>query len=273
LYRPIGDTPLFVAGSAAARQGTLPFVSDDVVVARYNERRTIAGLFVGANFGRDSDVRLGFAVADLDAGVETGDPGLPELHGRETRARLAWRYDGQDSAVVPSSGLRAAAEIDYIAESPDVPPEMQTERSNDGITQLDIRGSLFRPVLRNDRLFLTSGVGTTWGHPLATEQFQLGAPLRLGAFDVGELRGDHYAVIATGYLRGIGRLPDFLGGPIFLGGWIETGSAFDDLDEAQLKTNISVGAIADTLVGPVLLGGSFDVGGAWRYYIGIGRLF
>jgi hypothetical protein len=34
-----------------------------------------------------------------------------------------------------------------------------------------------------------------------------------------------------------------------------------------------VGVIADTLVGPVLLGGSFDAGGAWRYYIGIGRLF
>ena len=75
------------------------------------------------------------------------------------------------------------------------------------------------------------------------------------------------------YLRGVGRLPDFLGGPIFLGGWMESGSAFDDLDAARLKTNISVGTIAETLVGPVLLGGSFDFGGAWRYYIGIGRLF
>ena len=79
--------------------------------------------------------------------------------------------------------------------------------------------------------------------------------------------------MTAGYLRGVGRLPDFLGGPIFLGGWMESGSAFDDLDAAQLKTNISVGTIAETLVGPVLLGGSFDFGGAWRYYIGIGRLF
>lgn len=273
LYRPIGGTPLFVGASAAVRRGTLPFVSDDVVVARYTENRKIAGVFVGTNLGRDSDVRLGYTVADLDASVETGDPGLPELHGRETRARLAWRYDGQDSAVVPSSGLRALATLDYIAESPNVPADTPTDRSNEDVTQLEIGGSLFRPVRRNDRVFMTSGVGVSWGDPLANEQFQLGAPMRLGAFDFGELRGDHYAVMAGGYLRGIGRLPDFLGGSIFLGGWLEIGSAFDDIDSADVKSNVSIGLIADTLVGPALLGGSFDFGGAWRYYIGIGRLF
>jgi NTE family protein len=273
LYRPIGRSPVFVAVSAAARTGTLPFVDDDVVVARYNEDRKIAGVFVGVNLGRDSDVRLGYSVGDLDAGVETGDPGLPELHGRETRARLAWRYDAQDSPVVPSSGLRAAAALDYIIESPNPPAEFPTNRSNDEVTRLEIQGAQFWSVLRNDRVFLTGGLGTSWGHPLATEQFSLGAPLRLGAFDVGELRGDHYGVVTAGYLRGIGRLPDFLGGPIFLGGWMETGSAFDDADDAQWKTNVSVGAIADTLIGPVLIGGSFDFGGDWRYYIGIGRLF
>ena len=75
-------------------------------------------------------------------------------------------------------------------------------------------------------------------------------PLLLGAYDPGELRGDHFAVLTAGYLRGVGRLPDFLGGPIFLGGWLENGSAFDDLDKAKLRTNGSVGAILDTLIGP-----------------------
>jgi NTE family protein len=273
LYRPLGRSPFFVAVSGAVRQGSLPFVDDDVVVARYDVNRTIAAFFLGVNLGRDGDVRLGYSVGDLDASVQTGDPGLPELHGRETRARLAWRYDAQDSPVVPSAGLRAAASVDYIVDSPDPPPETPTERSNDGVTQFEARGSQFWSVRRNDRLFLSGGVGTTWGDPLATEQFQLGAPLRLGAFDVGELRGDHYVVLTGGYLRGIRRLPDFLGGQIFLGGWLETGSAFDELEDAPFKTNFSVGVIADTLVGPVLLGGSFDAGGAWRYYIGIGRLF
>ena len=68
-------------------------------------------------------------------------------------------------------------------------------------------------------------------------------------------------------------MPDFLGGPIFLGGWIENGSAFDDIDDATFRTNVSAGAIVDTLIGPMILGGSFDFDGRWRYYVGIGRLF
>jgi NTE family protein len=127
---------------------------------------------------------------------------------------------------------------------------------------------------RRDRLFLVTGAGTSFGgDPLPTEQFQLERPLRLGAFNVGELRGDHYAVLTVGYLRGIGRLPDFLGGPIFVGGWVENGSAFDDIDDAELRANASLGAILDTLIGPMLLGGSFGFDGKWRYYIGIGRVF
>ena len=117
---------------------------------------------------------------------------------------------------MPSSGLRAAANLDYVAESPDAPPESSSTRSNDDVTQFEVRGSMFWSRRQSDRVFLYGGLGTTSGHPLATEQFQLGEPLRLGAYDVGELRGDHYGVITAGYLRGIGRLPDFLGGPIYL---------------------------------------------------------
>jgi NTE family protein len=133
---------------------------------------------------------------------------------------------------------------------------------------------MFWSPRRRDRLFVLAGAGTSFdGNPLPTEQFQLGRPLRLGAYNIGEFRGDHYAVATVGYLRGIGRLPDFMGGPIFAGGWIENGSAFDDIDTAQFRTNASLGLVMDTLLGPMLLGGSFAFDGNWRYYVGIGRIF
>ena len=273
IYRPIGRTPLFVAVAAGASSRTLNFVSDDVVVARYGEVRSRVNVDAGVNVGRDSDIRMGMSAGRLNASVEAGDPGLPELHGLETRARLVFRHDGQDSPVVPSNGVRAIGTVDHILRSPDVPATFPTERSNDEVTQAEIRSSTFWSRRRRDRLFLVGGAGTTWGHPLANEQFQLGGPLRLGAYNIGEFRGDHYGVLAAGYLRGVGRLPDFLGGPIFGGGWVETGSAFDDIDNAKLRTNVSLGMLADTLIGPVMLGGSFDFSGAWRYYIGVGRLF
>jgi NTE family protein len=273
LYRPIGRSPLFVTAAAAARKRTLNFVSDDVVVARYSERREIVGLDVGVNLGRDSDVRVGLSLGQLNASVDAGDPDLPELDGPETRARLLWRYDGQDSPVVPSRGVRSVARIDYIFDSPDAPAEFPTDRSNTDITQAEIRTSVFWSLRDRDRAFLLGGAGTTSGSPLATEQFQLGSPMRLGAYNIGEFRGDHYAVITAGYLRGIARLPDFMGGPVFVGGWVENGSAFDDIDSAKFRTNVSLGALADTLVGPVLLAVSFDFSGASRYYVAVGRLF
>ncbi len=273
MYWPIGRTPLFVAVAAGASSRTLNFVSDDVVVARYGEVRSRVKVDAGVNVGRDSDIRMGISAGQLNASVETGDPGLPELDGLETRARLVVRHDGQDSPVVPSNGMRAIGTVDHIIRSPDAPATFPTERSNDDVTQAEIRSSAFWSRRRRDRLFLAGSAGTTWGHPLANEQFQLGGPLRLGAYNIGEFRGDHYGVLAAGYLRGVGRLPDFLGGPIFAGGWAETGSAFDDIDDAKIRTNVTLGVLADTLIGPVMLGGSFDFNGAWRYYIGVGRLF
>jgi NTE family protein len=201
---------------------------------------------------------------------------LPEVSGGETRAYLQWRHDGQDSPVVPSRGVRADGTLSHIFSSPPLPEsfQAQTDRRNDGVTQGDIELSSFWSARQRDRLFLVAGAGTSFGdHPLPTEQFQLGRPLHLGAYDIGEIRGDHYGVLTLGYLRGVARLPDLLGGSIFLGGWLENGTAFEEIDKAQLKTCVSVGAVMDTLVGPMILGASFSFEGHQRYYVSIGRIF
>ena len=52
---------------------------------------------------------------------------------------------------------------------------------------------------------------------MPTDQFALGRPFHLGAHDHGEFRGDHYYMLTGGYLQQFGRLPDFMGGPIFAG--------------------------------------------------------
>jgi NTE family protein len=275
LYRPIGRSPLFVAGHALTARRSINFVQDDIVVARYNEVRNLVGLDVGTNLGRDSEVRVGVDVGQLNAYVDAGDPGLPELDGQETRARLRWMYDTQDSPVVPSTGTRLQATISHLFNSPDLPAGFPTDRSNDRVTQAEAGVSrLWSFRAKRDRVLAFAATGTSFSdHPLATEQFTLGMPLRLAAYDIGELRGDHYGVLTLGYLRGIARLPDFLGGPMFVGGWIENGTVFDDIDDAELKTNASLGAVLDTLVGPMVLGASFGFEGKWRYYVAIGRIF
>jgi NTE family protein len=274
LFRPLGKSPLFVAVAARAERQTFNFIQDNAVIASYNETRTGAAIQGGVDLGRDDEVRLGFIGNYLSASIGTGDPGLPEISGGETRSLLLWIHDGQDSPVVPSSGTRAVGTLGHIFKSPEAPSTIETDRTNTGLDQAEIQSSTFWSWRRRDRLFVVTAAGTSFrGKPLPTEQFQLGRPLRLGAYEIGQFRGDHSLILTGGYLRGVGRLPDFMGGPIYIGGWLENGSVFDRINNSKWRTNASLGAILDTLIGPMILGASFSFDGNQRYYIGIGRIF
>jgi len=274
LYQPLGPTPLFVAPYAGVGTATFNLIQDDAVVARYGQTFLRAGANVGVNLGAYSDLRLGAYIGHLDAGIEVGDPGLPEIEGKETVAELVWRYDGQDSTVVPSSGTNAETRFSYVFDGPDLTLPVETVRSSVELTQLSGTANRFWSLSEWGRLFAYGGLGTSFDKsPLPIHQFQLGTPLRLGSYDAGELRGDHYYIATGGYLRQLGRLPDFMGGPVYAGGWLENGDTFNDWDLATWRTSISAGIIMDTLVGPVLIGGSTDFDGRWRTYIGVGRLF
>ncbi|MFO7692216.1 MAG: patatin-like phospholipase family protein [Vicinamibacterales bacterium] len=273
-YQPLGKTPLFFAPYGGVAKRTYNFVEDESVVARYDQVVVKAGVNVGVNLGAFSDLRLGAYIGRLDADVEVGDPGLPSLTGKETAADLTWRYNGQDSPAIPSRGVATSARMLYIFDGPVIDPPLTTARSSENLAQFQTTGSSFHTVGSDNRVFTVWGLGTSFDNsPLTTNQFHLGQPFRLGAYDLGELRGDHYYVGTFGYLHQLGRLPDFLGGSILAGAWLENGDAFDDWDKATFRTQAGFGLMADTLIGPVLLGGTVGFDGRWATYIAVGRLF
>jgi len=274
LYRPIGATPLFIAPYAVVGTETLNFIRDDAVVARYDQTVSRIGLNAGVNLGARSDLRIGAYVGRSSASIQVGDPGFPELRGKETGAELVWRVDTQDSPVVPSGGLRSEVRLSRVFNGPDITVNDQSFDFDESLTQLSASANRFWSVATRDRLFVYGALGTSFhSNPLPTNQFSLGAPFRLGAYDLGELRGPHYYVATGGYLRRVGRLPDFMGGPVFAGGWLENGDAFDAWEHARWRTNGGVGLVMDTLVGPVLIAGSWGFDGRWRTYLGVGRTF
>jgi NTE family protein len=274
LYQPVRSSPLFVAPYAGVGKTTTDVVVDDAVVARYEQGLSRVGLNLGANLGRESDIRLGGYIGRLDASVAVGDPGLPDLEGKETVSELVWRLDTQDSPVVPSRGTNSNVRLSYVFDSPDIPTGFSTTRSSVGLTQLAARGTRFWSLSEKDRVFALGGLGTSFdGEPLAYNQFTMGSAFQLGAYGSGELRGDHYYAATGGYLRQLGRLPDFMGGPVFAGAWLENGDAFNDWTDASWRTNASAGVILDTLLGPVIVAGSAGFDGRWRTYFGVGRIF
>src|SRR4029450_2670151 len=86
----------------------------------------------------------------------------------------------------------------------------------------------------------------------------------------GELIGPNYYIATGGYLRQVGRLPDFMGGAIFAGGWVQNRGAFHEGARAAWRTNGGVGVVMDTLVGPVIVAGSWGFDGRWRTYLAVG---
>jgi NTE family protein len=270
----IGSTPLFGAISGVANKRRFNFVQDDVVIAEYGQNVQYGQFDLGVDLGKDSDLRAGIRTGHLDVSLQVGDPVLPAISGARTELLATWRYDGQDSPIVPSSGRRVEATFRHVSESPDLPAEFESDRTSDGLNQVDLAVSSFWSSSNGrNRLFATFGAGSSFkDNPLPIDQFFLGLPFRLGAFNVGEKRGDNYFAVSGGYLRQIGRLPDFLGGPIFAGGWLENGSAFDARD-VDLSTHAGVGMIMETAIGPALAAWSVAFDGNNRFYLAIGRLF
>jgi NTE family protein len=271
VYRPIGTSGLFARGTGGLRQTTFDLVADEVVVAQYRERRIVAGGEIGMNLGRINEVSGGLTIGRLSAVVRAGDPGLPDVEGLESIAFAQYERDGQDSAVIPSRGVRTVAYTKHFLATPEVAGATLT---NEGLTQAQVDFSSFWTVRRRGRLFVVAVGGTSFdGKPLPTEQFSLGRTFRLDAFSVGERRGDHILLGTVGYLRQVGRLPDFLGGPVFAGGWFENGSAFNSDSDADFHSQFGLGVVLDTLIGPVVVGTGIGFDGAWRTFMGVGRVF
>jgi outer membrane protein assembly factor BamA len=229
---------------------------------------------VGTNLGRRSDLRIGAYAGWVDADLEVGDPQLPSLRGAERGLQATWRYDGQDSPVIPTGGTLATVRWQRVFDGPDGVVQGVTVPLNSDFRQLSGTANRFWSVGRRNRVFACGGFGTTFSDTAdPTYKFVLGTPMRLGAYQVGELRGSHYYAVTSGVFRQIGRLPDFLGGELFAGAWLEGGDAFEDFGQAVWRTNVSGGVIMDTILGPVVVAGAADFDGRWRTYVGIGRIF
>lgn len=271
IWRPLGRTPIFVAPRAYFNRNSRNGYEDERLVAEYRFKRTGAGLDFGVNAGRNTEVRLGVDTIDVRGRVRVGSPMLPEVTGAEKFATLQVVRDTQTSPVVPTRGTYATGRLRYFFGAPR--DQSGTLPSVQEFWQGEFSGSWFRRAGGEDRLFVTYGVGSSFGDQPLINDFSLGGPLRLGAFNQDELRASNYVLGTFGYLHKIGRLSDVLGGNIYLSGWFEQGSVHDHWDDMRYRSSVSLGAVLETLLGPVYGGGSFDFDGRLRFIIGLGPLF
>jgi NTE family protein len=276
LYRRLGRTPLFVAPRAYwARRSENAYDAESRFLAEYRETTSGLGADVGIDFGPRSQLRFGYDVADLRVKRRIGEPTLPEVDGLNRFLSLRWVFDGQTSPIIPTHGLYLRSRLSRYFDTPDFVTQLsEGELKIDGpkdYYQAELRLSVFRSTGGQHRLFFGASGGTSFGDPPGYNTFELGGLLRLGAFNVGEIRGNNYVLAQGGALFRVLKLPDVLGGNGYLGAWLETGSAFDLWEEAHVEWQVSGGFVLETFVGPVFLGGSVSLNGSGgRVYVNVG---
>ena len=266
-FRPLGRRlggGYFVAPRGFYRRDRTNVFVNGVREAEYE----VSQAGVGIDFGyltRRSEWRAGYQITRQDARVRIGDPVFPTLAGPVSLARTRWAFDGQDSATVPTRGTRLAAEMRYYFNSPE---------KTGGFPQAEVTASTFKRLGERGSAFAAGLFGTTFNRDAApAQQFTLGGPFRLGAYDRDEFRGNHYILAALGYLHPISELPPLLGGRINAIGWLDAGGAFRDFGDMQLRGEVNLGLVLDTRLGPFSLIGSYGEGGRAKIYFSFGRFF
>ena len=274
LYKLIGRRGLFVAPRAYFAHTGLNGYLDGQFVAEYRMKRSGAGIDVGYTTGMRSEVRLGYDEADVRVRRTVGPPTLPEANGSDSVASLRWVFDGQNSPLVPSRGLRLRTSMAYYFDTPEiVDEEGAVVRTARDVPQGEVVASWFKRVGTQQRLFLAGGGGTSFDHSPGINQFRLGGAFRLGSLNLDEIHGDNYVLGTVGLLHEWFRLPDVLGGNVYFGGWLEQGSAFNRWSDAGYYGSLSAGVILETLFGPAFLGYSLALNeGGGRFYIALGPL-
>lgn len=272
LYHRLFGSRVFVSPRAYyTRDPVNGYNAEGEFVTEYRDTTTGAGIDIGLDLGPRNEVRVGYSADDVRLRRRIGEETFPEAAGGNRYASLRWTHDGQNSPVIPSRGVFSRAWLRYYFATPDLEYVDGKVPGPEDLWQGEARVYYFKRVGEHHRLMFGASGGTSFGDQSAYNQFRLGGLLRLGAFNKDAVRGDSYVLGLAGLLYRMGRLPDVLGGNLYLGGWLEAGSAFDDWDTAEGRWDVTGGIILETILAPFFIGGSFSLtSGDGRFYINLG---
>lgn len=267
-YRPLGSDGWFAAPHLFYDKTLRDIVQTDTRVGEYRYERLGAGIDVGYIPNRFSELRFGYELYHAGTTLRSGNPALPLYNGETSVGTIRYTLDRQDRALVPTHGVKLTTTASWYFHAPG-----QGGRT---LPQFEANLSAFSPLDKNSAnvVFGILGGGTSFGHhALPLQAFTLGGPFRLGGYTRNIFQGSGYLYGNVGYLHRVSEFLPSLGGRIYLGGWLESGSAFDEAERARYHTSVTSGLVAETFLGTAFAGGSLTQEGSFSVYFSLGRLF
>jgi NTE family protein len=126
-------------------------------------------------------------------------------------------------------------------------------------------------------VLLWGGLAGTINSDIPVEDsFEIGGLFNLSGYHRQELTGRYTGVARLIYYKEIGDRKSVLKVPVYIGGSLETGNAWNDKDEISSDSLITAGSLLitfDTPIGPLYLAKGFAEGGKSTYYLFLGRTF
>ena len=266
-YRPVHPGGrFFVAPRILAMSGLFNvYTGGGDLVSLYRQKEAGGGFDFGYEFGRTSELRIGYQTSYFKYSVQVGSPIEPQVTGRQGFSRLKYQLLNVDDTVIPTTGQLLNFRTQYFDANPG---------ASSNFTLTEGRFTDFIKFNELNTVYVSGGGGTTYGNNhVGVPVFSLGGPLSFPAYGTNEILTNQYSILTLGYLRQLKELPPLLGNKLYFQGRFDVGS-FDKLTNGtRVPSDVGGALVVSTIFGPVVVGGAVGDSGHSRFYFGVGRVF
>ncbi len=240
---------------------------------RVSERQSQFGGFgtdVGWSDGKYEELRVGWALQNVQWYPTTGSDSLPNYAGNSQTVRARFVYDSQDRALVPRYGIRSETNLGYLYDTQGSPSAPQFSEQFQYAHEVG-RGN----TKIKDDVFLVNAEGGTMFNRDVPQPFRytLGGPLRVSALAYDQLRGTDYFLLTPGYLHRIFALPAPINGNFYVGGTYELGQMRAPDASTITRQDVYFGLIAETPLGVITIAPAIGNDGQHKFIFTLGRFF
>lgn len=264
LYKLLFTRNSFVAPFLKIGQTNLDMYDNSYPISSYQNNNSEVGLDLGYVFGKNAELRFGYAMGNQDLRQQSGQISTLDLSGSIRRMSLKWNFNNTDEVMFPKMGLDWKLEADWYDRVPG---------SQDPLGQVETQLIKYFPVATKDMIFIMLATGSSYqGTPSWVQEFRLGGPFHLGSYNINELSGSNYLLENIGYLKFLGELP-LTSRNVYLGLWFENGGAFESWSNQNLKNALSIGLLSTCMFGQIYIGFSNGEGNNQAVNIMLGHIF
>jgi len=267
-FRPIHPGGRFFVAPRILASSTLfnVYNGGGDLVSLYREKQAGGGIDFGYEFGRTSELRIGYQTSYFKYSVEVGLPNIePQVTGRQGFTRLRYQLLNVDDPVIPTTGQLLNFRTQYFDANPG---------ASSNFTLTEGRFTDFIKFNNSNSVYFSGGGGTTYGNNhVGVPVFSLGGPLNFPAYGTNEILTNQYSILTLGYLRQLAQLPPLLGNKLYFQGRFDVGSYDKLTNGTRIPGDVGGAFVVSTLFGPVAIGGAVGDSGHARFYFAIGRVF